>query len=85
MTFTAIASGVGMVNFTYQWRHNTYIITNETGRTLTIVNAMESDSGVYVCLVTDLYGNTVSSNSVILLVSSKFIYKIIINIFSAYV
>ena len=73
VTFTAIASGVGMENFTYQWRHNRYTITNETGATLTIVNVMESNNGFYVCMVTNLYGNTVSSNPVILIVSSKFI------------
>ena len=73
VTFTAIASGVGMENFTYQWRHNEYPITNETGATLTIVNAMESNNGFYVCIVTNLNGNTVSSNPVILIVSSKFI------------
>ena len=77
VTFTVIASGVGMANFTYQWRHNLYIITNETGRTLTIVNAMESDRGVYICLVTNFYGKTVSSNPVILNISSKFILKVI--------
>ena len=71
VTFTAIASGVGMANFTYQWRYNGYIIANETGRTLTIINAIQSDFGVYACLVTDLYGNTVLSNRVILIVSSK--------------
>ena len=73
VTFTAIVSGVGMANFTYQWRHNEYPITNETGATLTIVNAMESNNGFYVCIVTNLYGNSVSSNPVILIVSSKFI------------
>ena len=73
VTFTAIASSVGMVNFTYQWIHNEYTITNETGATLTIVNVMESNSGFYVCIVTNLYGNTVSSNPVILIVSSNFI------------
>ena len=73
VTFTAIASGVGMEDFTYQWRHNAYPITNKTGATLTIVNAMEGNNGFYVCVVTNIYGNTVSSNPVILIVSSKFI------------
>ena len=74
--FTAIASGVGMANFTYQWIHNTYIIDNENDATLTIIYAMEHHSGVYNCLVTNPYGNTASANPVILIVSSKFIFKI---------
>ena len=55
--FTTTASGVGVENFMYQWRHNGTIITGETGDTLMIANVMKSDSGDYRCIVTNEYGD----------------------------
>lgn len=80
--FTAIASGVGLANFTYQWTYENLFVTNENktstiihgnGTTLTITNVMESESGLYICSVRNIYGNTAVSNWVILIVSSIFI------------
>ena len=82
VTFTAIASGVGLENFTYQWTYKSLFVTNETETStiihgnetnLTITNVMESESGLYVCSVRNVYGNTAISNGVILIMSSIFI------------
>ena len=74
VTFTANASGVGLIIFTYQWMHNGSLVTKENGTTLTIANIMESDGGNYSCLVTSIYGETISSNVVTLIVSSNKVY-----------
>lgn len=71
ITFTAIANGVGVRNFTYQWLHQKYEILTETDTTLTIINAMEYHGGEYSCLVTNIYGDNTFSNVVTLIVSSK--------------
>ena len=68
-TFTTMVTGVG--NFTYQWRHNGTIISGETEDTLMITNVMESDSGEYECIVTNQFGDTNTSNVVMLMVTSK--------------
>ena len=60
--FTTTVSGVGVENFMYQWRHNGTIITGETRDTLMITNVMESDSGDYESIVTNEYGDCVTSN-----------------------
>lgn len=70
--FTATADGVGLQDFTYQWIHNGSFIPKQNRTTLTITNIMESDGGNYSCLVTNIYGNTMLSNVVTLIVSSKF-------------
>ena len=57
------------MNFTYQWKHNGLFITKQNGTTLTITNIMERDGGNYSCLVTNMYGNTMLSNVVTLIVS----------------
>jgi len=64
-TLTATVSGVGMENFTYQWRHNRTIIDDEINDTLVITDVMTSDTGEYDCMVTNQYGDSdVSSASV---------------------
>jgi len=75
--FTTSVSGVGVKNFTYQWRHNGVIITNKTGDTLMITNAMESDSGDYDCFVTNQYGDNDTSKVVVLMITSKWSYILI--------
>lgn len=70
VTFAANVSGVGVENFTYQWKIGPNSIFGKNTNTLTITNVMESDGGTYRCLVTNLYGNTVSSNVATLIVSS---------------
>jgi len=70
-TFTSTVSGVGVENFMYQWRHNGTIISGETGDTLIITNVMESDSGDYDCIVTNEYGDSDTSDVVVLMVTSE--------------
>ena len=72
VVFTATATGVGLEDFTYQWIHNRSFIAEQNETNLTITNVMESDGGNYSCLVTDIYSNTMLSNTVTLIVSSKF-------------
>ena len=69
--FTTTVGGVGVENFMYQWRHNGTIITGETGDTLMITNVMESDSGDYECIVTNEYGDSDTSDVVVLMVTSE--------------
>ena len=69
--FTTTVSGVGVQNFMYQWRHNGTIITGETGDTLVITNVMENDSGDYECIVTNEYGDSDTSDVVVLMVTSE--------------
>ena len=73
--FTATGSGVGVENFMYQWRHNGTIIAGETGDTLIIRNVMESDSGDYECSVANKYGDSSTSDVVVLIVISECIPK----------
>ena len=70
-TFTATVTGVGSDDFTYQWRHNRTIISGETEDTLMITNVMERDSGDYECIVTNQFGDTDTSDVVVLMVTSK--------------
>ena len=71
VTFTAAVREVGLMTFTYQWMHNGSLVDKENGTTLTIANIMESDGGNYSCLVTTIYGETIYSNIVTLIVSSN--------------
>ena len=70
-TFTTMVTGVGSDNFTYQWRHNETIISGEIEDTLMITNVMESDSGNYECIVTNPFGDTDTSDVVVLIVTSE--------------
>ena len=70
-TFTTTVTGVGSNNFTYQWRRNGTIISEETEDTLIITNVMESDNGDYDCIVTNKFGDNISSNVVVLMVIGK--------------
>jgi len=70
ITLTASVRGVGMENFTYQWRHNGTNITEEN--ILMITNVTESDSGNYQCIVTNDYEDMGTSNVVELIAISKF-------------
>ena len=70
-TFTAMVTGMGSDNFTYQWRHNGTIISGVTEDALMITNVMERDSGDYDCIVTNQFGDTDTSKVVVLMVTSK--------------
>ena len=70
-TFTTMVTGVGSNSFTYQWRHNGTIISEETKDTLVITNVMESNGGNYSCIVNNQLGDTVTSNVVVLTITSE--------------
>ena len=72
-TFTTMVTGVGSNNFTYQWRHNGTIISGETNHTLVIINVMESNGGNYICAVGNQFGDTNTSNVVVLTVTSELV------------
>jgi len=82
VNFTAIASGVNMTNFVYQWRkRNGSSLPNKVsglnGAVLTIPDLeVVSDKGVYYCTVTNEWGNRKRSNDVTLNVIGM--YNIII-------
>jgi len=78
--FNTTVSGVGVENFTYQWRHNGTIIIGEIGDTLIITNVMESDSGDYKCIVTNQYGDNDTSDVVVLTVTSELCDHIVLYI-----
>ena len=67
-TFTAIVTGVGSNNFTYQWRHNETIIRGETSNTLIITNLSLHDTGVYSCTVMNQYGGSDSSSASLIVI-----------------
>ena len=68
-TFTTMVTGVGPL--IYQWKHNETTISGETGDTLMITDVTENDSGNYKCIVTNQFGHTNVSNSVLLTVTSE--------------
>ena len=70
-TFTTMVTGVGSNSFTYEWRHNGTIISEETEDTLVITNVMESNGGNYSCIVNNQLGDTVTSNVVVLTITSE--------------
>ena len=69
----AIASGIGVKNFSYQWQRDRKIIKNETKSVLLINNVIKKSSKYhrYSCIVTNEYGDSSVSNTVRLLVRSK--------------
>ena len=69
--FNTTVSGVGVENFMYQWTHNGTIISGETRDTLMITKVMESDSGDYECIVTNQFGDSDTSDVVVLIITSE--------------
>ena len=55
--FTTTVSGVGMANFSYQWRHNGEDIIGETSNMLTIDSVKNDHSGYYECVVKNEFGD----------------------------
>ena len=74
----ATASGIGVENFTYQWLRRSYIIKGETKPVLLIYNVLKKSSRyhTYSCIVRNRDGNSATSNSVNLFVSSKQLFTI---------
>jgi pectate lyase len=61
-TFTVVASG--SAPFGYQWYYdNDTLLTNATGPSLTITNALVSSTGGYSVMVTNAYGSVLSYNA----------------------
>ena len=61
-----IAEGPGSSYFTYEWRKvgNDTLPIEENTQNLTIRSVMPSDSGSYYCIVTNQWGNMVTSKIV---------------------
>ena len=59
-TFTTMVTGVGSDDFTYQWRYNGMIISEEAF--LIINNVTLNDTGMYNCTVMNQYGDSNSSS-----------------------
>jgi len=70
--FTATASGINKIHFTYQWKKKgdskslPNKVTGVNGTVLTIPNMVKSDEGQYYCIVTNQWGRSMRSNDVIL-------------------
>ena len=71
VTFTTMVTGMRSNIFIYEWSHNGTIINGKTSDTLMITDVMESDNGHYECMVTNQFGHTNVSNTVMLTVTSK--------------
>ncbi|MFN7021456.1 MAG: kelch repeat-containing protein [Phycisphaerales bacterium] len=73
--FTLAASAVGTATYSYQWLHNSAPlvdggrISGSQTATLTVLNAAQTDAGVYTCVVTSPCGTTPVSLSVQVTVS----------------
>ena len=67
----ANVSGVGAEGFTYQWSHNGEVMAGEENETLLIHDIKKSDGGVYQCIVTNMLGDSGTSNSAELIVTGK--------------
>jgi len=53
----------GTQPFTYQWRKNGNTIAGATAATLTLVNIVQTDAGVYTVIVSNPWGNTTSDTA----------------------
>ena len=74
---TAIARGVNMRSFMYQWRKRGSSslpnkVSGVNGAVLTIPNLVKSDEGKYYCIVTNEWGNSVRSDDVTLTVQGMY-------------
>jgi YD repeat-containing protein len=58
---TLVVSATGPPPITYQWYKDVSLLTGETGASLTILDAQETDEGIYECQVTNACG-TVGSD-----------------------
>ena len=72
--FTAKATGLGQEKFTYQWQRISNKITIFTGSTLVLTNVNLTESGNYICIVTNEYGDTASDNAYLYVTSKGVVY-----------
>ena len=75
--FTAIASGINMNNFRYQWRKRGSNslpdkVSGVNGAVITIPNVVESDRGKYYCIVTNEWNRKKTSDDVALVLEGKY-------------
>ena len=75
--FTAIASGINMNNFRYQWmkRGSNSLpdkVSGDTGAVLTISDTVKSDRGKYHCIVTNEWNRSMKSDDVTLVFEGKY-------------
>ena len=66
-TFSVIASGTTPLG--YQWRFGTNLIAGATSTSFTRTNAQAGDAGNYSVTVSNAYGQTISSNALLLIAS----------------
>lgn len=64
LTLTVEATG-GLTPYTYQWYKNNNAIAGATAATYTKASTTTADSGTYKVVVHDVYGNVISSSSVV--------------------
>ncbi len=58
--------------YSYQWYHDTTLLTNNTNVTIIIAKVAYSDTGKYTCLVSDKWGDTVRTAAAILSIKKVF-------------
>ena len=51
---------------TYQWLHNTEVLSGETDKVLSLENVTISDEGHYTCNVTNQGGSDISSTAILI-------------------
>ena len=66
-----VANGYQADMFMYQWRLNGVDINDATDKTLVISSVAESDGGRYECIVTNHWGDMLTSNTTELILASK--------------
>lgn len=71
ITFTCLATGVGMNNFTYEWSLNNSLINEVTEPSYNII-VSEMTIGNYTCVVKNQFGGSSQSNMAILTLSKHF-------------
>lgn len=64
MTLTVVVTG-GLAPYTYQWYKNNNAIAGATAATYAKASTTTTDSGTYKVVVQDVYGNIISSSSVV--------------------
>jgi len=72
MATFSVAVSVGDQPYTYQWYHDSTLLTNNTNVTIIISKVAYSDTGKYTCLVSDKWGDTVRTAAAMLSIKKVF-------------